>query len=105
VANLNLLHYHSSNCPAFKEACMLGKVWLTQRGLTSMGFNGFLWSMMLGYLLRDSVNAAAGKKEGGFVKLGNTYSSYQMVKLTLEFIGKPTSASQFLFYRDSNFLL
>ncbi|KAJ3413517.1 hypothetical protein HDV05_007900 [Chytridiales sp. JEL 0842] len=90
VANLNVLHHHASQCPAFKDACMLGKVWLTQRGLNGSTFNGFLWSMLMGYLLRDGANSAAvgGKKEGGAIRLGNGYSSYQLVKLTLEFLAK-----------------
>lgn len=83
VAHLNLLHHHTTSCPAFREASMLAKVWIYQRGLQKLGITGFLFSMVMAWLLRGG----GGKTEDEFNKrLGNNYSSYQLVKLTMEFI-------------------
>ncbi|KAJ3297816.1 hypothetical protein HK104_000070 [Borealophlyctis nickersoniae] len=80
VPHLNLLHHHVTNCAGFRDACVLGKVWLTQRGLEqSGGFNGFLFAMMMGYLLRTN-------DKSGVRRLGNSFSSYQLFKVTMEFL-------------------
>ncbi|KAJ3154943.1 hypothetical protein HDU86_004462 [Geranomyces michiganensis] len=81
VTHMNLLHHHATTCGGFREACILAKVWLTQRGFSgaTAGFSGFLFSMLLGYLLRTN------DKHGGR-RLGNNFSSYQLLKVTMEFI-------------------
>ncbi|KAJ3150218.1 hypothetical protein HDU89_003307 [Geranomyces variabilis] len=81
IAHMNLLHHHATTCGGFREACILAKVWLTQRGFSgeTAGFSGFLFSMLLGYLLRTN------DKHGGR-RLGNNFSSYQLLKVTMEFI-------------------
>ncbi|KAI8923033.1 Nrap protein [Entophlyctis helioformis] len=86
VAHLNFLHHHITESPAFKEACLLARVWLTQRGLTEtqksgFGMSGFLISMIMGWLLR-----AAGKHASR--RIGKTFSSYQMLKITMDFIAE-----------------
>jgi Nrap protein PAP/OAS-like domain len=55
IPHLNYLHKAKTHCEAFADACMLGKIWLRQRGLTdadAMGFcmNGFLFSMIMAWL-------------------------------------------------------
>ena len=63
--HVNLLFAHSQEAPAFKDCILLIKVWLAQRGLdghTKHGhcFNGFLASMILGWLIR--VKSSSFKK-------------------------------------------
>ncbi|KAL0083685.1 Nrap protein [Phycomyces blakesleeanus] len=84
TANLAFLYQHSKACGAFRDAIVLAKTWLHQRGLVSTddihsGFNAFLFSMLTGYLLQ-------GGKTGGGKKLANGHSSYQLVRGTIDFI-------------------
>ncbi|KAF9960710.1 hypothetical protein BGZ65_011803, partial [Modicella reniformis] len=84
VSHLAFLFKHSMNCPAFKDACILLKVWATQRGLlrrTGEGFNGFLLEMLMAYLLQG------GGVNGG-KKLANGFSSYQLVRGTIDYISQ-----------------
>ena len=80
VSHLNLIHAQISKCPALKEAIMLAKLWIHQRGLAANqqgGFNGFLMSMIMAWLFTN----------GGGKRLTEKYSSFQIFKLTMEFIG------------------
>ncbi|KND02445.1 rRNA-processing protein UTP22 [Spizellomyces punctatus DAOM BR117] len=81
VAHMNLLHHHATTCGSFRDACILAKVWLTQRAFSSTegGFNGFLFAMIMGYLLRTN-------DKNGNRRLGNNFSSYQLLKVTMEFL-------------------
>ncbi|CAG8474805.1 11484_t:CDS:10 [Ambispora gerdemannii] len=84
ISHLLFLHQQQKACPAFHEACVLAKIWLNQRGFGtgedgSCGFNGFLWTMLMGYLLQGG-----GPK--GNKKLANGFSSYQLFKGTMDFI-------------------
>ena len=86
VRNLIDLYEQTKLCPAFADACKLAKVWLNQRGFGrdedgSSGFNGFAWSMLMKYLLRG------GSPNGG-KKLADGFSSYQLMKGTMDFLGK-----------------
>ncbi|KAI9364891.1 Nrap protein [Zopfochytrium polystomum] len=81
ASHLNFLHQQFAICPAFREAVLLGKVWLAQRGLYQP-FGGFLLTMIMGYLFRTKAVGKTG------IKLGSSYSSYQIIKLTIEFISK-----------------
>ncbi|KAH6602709.1 hypothetical protein BASA61_000874 [Batrachochytrium salamandrivorans] len=86
VAHLNFLHHHISESAAFKDACILARVWLTQRGISESqkcgyGISGFLFSMIMGWLL-----CASGKHSSR--RLGNGFSSYQMLKVTIDFIAE-----------------
>lgn len=58
-------------------------MWLTQRGIVGArgGFNGFLVAMVMGYLLR--VN-----DKNGVRRLANSFSSYQLFKVTIGFLGE-----------------
>lgn len=81
VAHMNLLHHHATTCRGFRDASVLAKVWLTQRGFTGAtgGFNGFLFAMLMGCLLRTN-------DKNGNRRLGNNFSSYQLLKVTMDFL-------------------
>ncbi|KAJ3330849.1 Nucleolar protein 6 [Blyttiomyces sp. JEL0837] len=78
-AHLNLMHHHLSQCTALKDAIVLGKVWMTQRGFLD-SFGSFVLSMIMGYLLRGGDTGKTG------IRLSNSFSSYQLIKLTIEFL-------------------
>lgn len=86
TSNLAFLYKHEKRCPALSEAIMLARVWLHQRGLASVeqgkgGFNTFIFSMIMGYLLEG------GGSNGG-KKLAHGYSSYQLLRGTIDFLSK-----------------
>ncbi|KAG0297764.1 hypothetical protein BGZ96_004955 [Linnemannia gamsii] len=90
TSHLTFLYQHSKNCAAFKDGCILLKVWATQRGLirnTNEGFNGFLLEMLMAYLLQGG-GANGGKK------LANGFSSYQLAKGTIDFIAQHDFTAQ-----------
>ncbi|KAI8075247.1 Nrap protein [Gongronella butleri] len=79
---LAYLYQQIKVCDAFRDAVLLGKTWLTQRGLASCeqansGWNGFLFSMVMAYLLNG--NDASKKLSAG-------HSSYQLLRGTLDFL-------------------
>jgi U3 small nucleolar RNA-associated protein 22 len=80
---LKLLHASSTSCEGYTDACMLGRVWLRQRGLASEtnkgGFGNFEWAATMANLLRTG--AGSGKPV-----LSSGYSSYQLFKATLQYI-------------------
>lgn len=80
---LKLLHGASGHCEAFRDACILGRIWLRQRGLTSDtskgGFGNFEWAALVALLLQRS-----GKEGMPVVSTG--YSSYQLFKATLQYL-------------------
>ena len=82
-SSLAFLYEHSKNCAGFKDAIMLGRVWLYQRELesnrTGSGFSAFLFAMLMGYLLQG------GLSEGGR-KLSAGHSSYQLLRGTIDFL-------------------
>ncbi|KAI7818797.1 Nrap protein [Gamsiella multidivaricata] len=93
TSHLAFLYQHSKSCSGFKDACILLKVWATQRGLlrrTSEGFNGFLLEMLMAYLLQGG-GANGGKK------LANGFSSYQLVKGTIDYISQHDFDAQPIF--------
>ncbi|KAG0170588.1 hypothetical protein DFQ28_001908 [Apophysomyces sp. BC1034] len=84
TTNLAFLYQHSKSTPAFKDAILLAKIWLFQRGLakaeqTGSGFSAFLFAMLMGYLLQ-------GGGSGGGKKLSPSHSSYQLLRGTIDFI-------------------
>lgn len=80
---LKLLHHASTTCDAFKDACLLGRVWLRQRGLASQttkgGFGNFEWAAMVAILLQTGGG-------NGMPLLSTGYSSYQLFKATLQYL-------------------
>ncbi|ORX43485.1 Nrap protein [Hesseltinella vesiculosa] len=79
---LAYLYQQSKQCEGFRDAVLLGKTWLYQRGLASTdqtngGWNSFLFSMIMAYLLQG--NDASKKLSSG-------HSSYQLLRGTLDFL-------------------
>ncbi|RJE26654.1 pre-rRNA processing protein Utp22 [Aspergillus sclerotialis] len=79
------LHLATQKCDSFRDACVLGRIWLKQRGFGSAfqsgGFGGFEWSLLLALLFE------CGGPEGKPI-LSNMYSSYQLFKATMQFISR-----------------
>uniref|UniRef100_A0A671Y772 Nucleolar protein 6 n=1 Tax=Sparus aurata TaxID=8175 RepID=A0A671Y772_SPAAU len=74
-AHLQFLSAVSSQCSAFADGVALLKVWLRQRELDqgTGGFNGFLASMLLTYLLITH-------------RISNTMTAYQLLRNSLNFL-------------------
>ena len=83
TAYLKLVHSASARCESFRDACLLGRVWLHQRGWTSHitdgGFGNFEWAALIAVLLSSGGS-------GGGPALSPGYSSYQLFKATLQYI-------------------
>jgi U3 small nucleolar RNA-associated protein 22 len=83
TAYLKLLHTTNTTCDAYKDACILGRVWLKQRGFGSElrkgGFGNFEWAATMAILLQP--NSGTGGSP-----LSTKYSSYQLFKATLQFL-------------------
>lgn len=80
---LELLDRSIGQSDAFGDACMLGAVWLRQRGIGSSirkgGFGQFEWASIISMLMR-------GGGRAGRPVLSAGYSSYQLFKATLQFL-------------------
>lgn len=81
TGNLAFLYQHSKNSPDFKNAILLARTWIHQRGLATnhTGFTPFLFAMLMAYLMQ-------GNKDGTGKKLSASHSSYQLLRGTLDFI-------------------
>lgn len=70
------LHRTAADCAAFKDACLLGRLWLFQRGFSSAaaagGFGHFEWAMTMAVLLNGTRSDTHTLMKG--------YSSYQLFK-------------------------
>jgi U3 small nucleolar RNA-associated protein 22 len=85
TAYLKLLHATASKVDAFRDACVLGRVWLKQRGLGSRtrkgGFGNFEWATLMALLLQPDAGIGGQALSAG-------YSSYQLFKATLQFLAR-----------------
>lgn len=85
TAYLKLLHSTAASCDAFKDACILGRIWLQQRGLGSAirrgGFGNFEWATLMALLMQPNPGM-------GMSPLSNGYSSYQLFKAALQFLAR-----------------
>lgn len=79
VAHLMALHEQLNGCPAMLDALLLLKVWMRQRELDESedGLNGFLLAMLMAHLAQPSIR-----------KVSKSMSSYQIFKVTLDFLAK-----------------
>jgi U3 small nucleolar RNA-associated protein 22 len=92
------LYSASQKCDSFRDACILGRTWLQQRGFhTSFqkgGFGGFEWSALISLLFE-------GGGPSGQPILLRSYSSYQIFKATMQFLaGRDLSTPLLLFASD-----
>ncbi|KAF2429581.1 Nrap protein [Tothia fuscella] len=83
TAYLKLQHDASRQCDAYKDTCVLGRIWLRQRGLTSRveggGFGNFEWAVTVALLLQSG-------GPNGKPAFSSGYSSYQLFKATLKYL-------------------
>ena len=75
VRNLRLLHGYVSSSPQLAECAVLFRVWLRQRGLSTVtgGLNGFSVTMLLVHLIQSR-------------KANPAMSPYQLLRVALEFL-------------------
>ena len=82
---LKLLHSTAANCDTFKDACVLGRIWLKQRGFGSAirrgGFGNFEWAVLMALLMQPNPGM-------GPPLLSSGYSSYQLFKAALQFLAR-----------------
>lgn len=85
TAYLKLLYATATKADAFKDACILGRIWLKQRGFGSQirkgGFGNFEWAALVALLLQPNQMTGAQPLSPG-------YSSYQLFKATLQFLAR-----------------
>jgi U3 small nucleolar RNA-associated protein 22 len=88
-AEMSFLHYLEvlslarKECVAFQDACILGRIWLQQRGLESSiskgGFGHFEWSLLIALRLQRD-----GRKGRDLVP--TSLSSLELFKATIQFL-------------------
>ena len=80
---LRLQHNATKTCDGYRDACILGRIWLQQRGFAGRmrlgGFGNFEWAVMIALLLQGG-----GPKDTPVFSSG--YSSYQLFKATLQYL-------------------
>jgi U3 small nucleolar RNA-associated protein 22 len=83
ISYLRILTHAKNECPALTDACVLGRIWLQQRGFGSSvsqgGFGHFEWSVMIALLLQ-----MGGRN--GHAALSNSLSSTELFKATVQFL-------------------
>lgn len=92
------LHSASQKCESFRDACILGRTWLQQRGFRTSfqngGFGGFEWAALISLLFE-------GGGPTGQPILMRSYSSYQIFKATIQFLaGRDLTTPLLLFAGD-----
>ncbi|KAL8698427.1 MAG: hypothetical protein Q9224_001856 [Gallowayella concinna] len=89
-----------SECCAFQDACMLGAVWLSQRGFGSSrstgGFGQLEWATVMSLLMQDREGA-------GPPVLSPGYSNYQLFRATLLFLSTTDLKSSPMIVQSSSF--
>lgn len=98
---LKLLHSALKLSDGFRDACILGRVWLRQRGFASEiskgGFGNFEWAALVALLLRG------GGPKGRSV-LSPGYSSYQMFKAVVQFLSTNDLVASPVVYGSADFI-
>ncbi|KAI3402017.1 hypothetical protein diail_3991 [Diaporthe ilicicola] len=78
---LKVLRQAEKACPAFRDACILGRVWLLQRGLggslSAGGFGHFEWALLTALLLQTG-----GRK----APLSASFTSAQIFKAVVQYL-------------------
>ena len=92
LVSLKLLHRASLSSPAFVDACLLGSIWLRQRGVGSSieagGFGQFEWACILAVLI-------GGRGQGGKPRVSVSDSSLRLFKAMMNFLALEDLASIF----------
>lgn len=98
LSYLKVLRHAEKSCPAFRDACMLGRVWLQQRGLggsvSQGGFGNFEWSLLTALLLQGG-----GRK--GARALSPSLSSTQIFKALIQYLAAADLAKKPLIFGSS----
>lgn len=98
---LKIIHSCTKQAGGFREACILGRIWLRQRGFGSSiangGFGNFEWAALSAVLLRGG-----GSKGHGLLSPG--YSSYQMFKAVVKFLSTVDLAGKPVAYEAPDFV-
>lgn len=83
LAYLKVIRQAEKACPSFKDACILGRIWLQQRGfsgsLSRGGFGHFEWAVLTALLLQGG-----GRKE--VAALSPSLSSTQIFKAIVQYL-------------------
>lgn len=83
IAYLKLIRQAENTCPAFRDACILGRIWLQQRGIGGSisrgGFGHFEWAFLTAVLLKGG-----GRK--GMAALSPSLSSTQIFKALIQYL-------------------
>lgn len=76
---LKLLNSTAKSCGGFKDACILGRIWLQQRGLGEAGFSHFEWAVLVALLLQG------GGRKGDAI-LSSSMNATQIFKATIQYL-------------------
>lgn len=83
IAYLKVIRQAEKKCAAFKKACILGRIWLQQRGfegdISKGGFGQFEWGLLLALLLQ-------GGDSKGHAALSGALSATQLFKALIQFL-------------------
>lgn len=83
IPYLKVLTLARNECPAFVDACILGRIWLQQRGFSGAvakgGFGHFEWAVMVALLLQTG-------GRNGQAALSSSLSSTELFKATVQFL-------------------
>ena len=91
MSYLKFLHTASVNADTFPAACVLGSIWLQQRGfgssLSGGGFGSFEWACTIALLMQQT-------EQNGKPILSKGYSHYQTFKATLQYLANRDLVSE-----------
>lgn len=80
ISYLRVLTHARNECPAFPDVCILGRIWLQQRGfggaISQGGFGTFEWAIMIALLLSAD----------GQMSLSTSLSSTELFKAAIQFL-------------------
>ena len=81
---LKLFHGSAAMCQGYRDACLLGRIWLRQRGFggsaSKGGFGNFEWAAILAILLQNE----PGSKRPS---ISQRYSCFQLFKAVIQYLG------------------
>lgn len=83
IQYLRILTWAKNNCAAFPDACILGRVWLQQRGfggsVSEGGFGHFEWAIIIALLLQTG-------GRNGQAALSTSLSANELFKAAVQFL-------------------